>query len=183
MNILFPIKFHKYCPIVIVLFLVSLIANVPLTFSETTNLPEATQNVVQITKSSTNSYGVIDGQAAFVGPFFDTTYIITGNNVSINKSKDLAISTIRDDFIQSPTIGYIVDKNKSQNSISSNGTDSPSSLSNPFVGLDVINKTITQKLSNAFNSTAKANYSDITIKCVFDMNVSNWNCSAYGFLR
>jgi hypothetical protein len=67
--------------------------------------------------------------------------------------------------------------------MSSNGTSSPSSLSNPFVSLDVINKTITQKLSNAFNSTAKANYSDITIKCVFDMDVSNWNCNAKAFLK
>jgi hypothetical protein len=48
----------------------------------------------------------------------------------------------------------------SQNSISSNGTNSPSSLSNPFVSLDVVNKTITQKLSNVFDSSAKANYSD-----------------------
>ena len=179
----FPIILHKCYAIVIVSFLVSSVAGVQLAFSETPGLPEATQNVVKITKSSTNSYGIIDGQAVFVGPFFDTTYIITGNSASINKSKDLAISTIRDDLVQLPTIGYIVDKNESQNSISSNGTDLPSSLSNPFVGLDVINKTITQKLSNAFNSTAKANYSDITIKCVFDMNISNWNCNAYGFLR
>src|SRR3954469_11474012 len=177
MKVFFPIKFHKYYAMVIVSFLVSLVANVPLTFSESPNLPESTQNAVQITKSSTNSYGIIDGQTAFVGPFFDTTYIITGSNISINKSKDLAISTIRDDFIQSPTIGYIVDKNDSQNSISSNGTNSHPSLSNPFVSLDVINKTISQKLSNAFNSTSKANYSDITIKCVFDMNISNWKCN------
>jgi hypothetical protein len=168
---------------VIVSFLVSLVVDIPLTFSESHNIPESTQNAVQITKSSTNSYGIIDGQTAFVGPFFDTTYIITGSNISINKSKDLTISTIRDDFIQSPTIGYIVDKNDSQNSISSNGTNSHPSLSNPFVSLDVINKTISQKLSNAFNSTSKANYSDITIKCVFDMNISNWKCNAYGFLK
>ena len=179
MKVFFPFKFHNYYyAMVIVSFLVSLVVNVPLTFSESPNLPASTQNAVQITKSSTNSYGIIDGHTAFVGPFFDTTYIITGSNISINKSKDLAISIIRDDFIQSPTIGYIVDKNDSQNSISSNGTNS-----HPSVSLDVINETISQKLSNAFNSTSKANYSDVTIKCVFDMNISNWKCNAYGFLK
>ncbi len=182
MKTFFSFKLRKCYAIVFALFLMTLFVNIPLAFSESHNLTDATQNAVKITKSSTNSYGIIDGQTTFAGPFFDTTYIITGNNVSINKSKDLAISTIRDDFILSPTIGYIVDRNESQNSMSSNGTNSPS-LSNPFVSLDLINKTITQKLSNAFNSTAKANYSDITIKCVFDMDVSNWNCKAKAFLK
>ena len=73
----FPIMLNKYYAIVITSFLMPIV-NIPLAFSETPNLPEATQNAIQITKGSTNSYGIIDGQTAFVGPHFDTMYIITG---------------------------------------------------------------------------------------------------------
>jgi hypothetical protein len=73
----FPIMLNKYYAIVITSFLVPIV-NIPLSFSESPNLPEATQNAIQITKGSTNFYGIIDGQTVFVGPLFDTLYIITG---------------------------------------------------------------------------------------------------------
>jgi hypothetical protein len=73
----FQLCWNKYYAIAIT-SLIMPIVNIPLAFSESPNLPEATQNAIQITKGSTNSYGIIDGQTAFVGPHFDTTYIITG---------------------------------------------------------------------------------------------------------
>lgn len=166
----------KLCGVVIPVLLIMLIMDVPLTFSESPGSNETLENSVQISKSSTSSYGITNGQTVFMGPFFDTSYIITGNAASLNKSKDLVVSTIRDDFIQSPTIGYIASRGV-------NGANQSLALPNPFVGLDVVNKTITQKLSTAFNSVNKANYSDVTIKCVFDMDVSNWKCNAYGFVK
>ncbi len=84
------------------------IVNIPLAFSETPNLPEATQNAIQITKCSTNSYGIIDGQTAFVGPHFDTHVYNNRYNISIYKFKGFCDFYNKcDDSIQSPTMVYI----------------------------------------------------------------------------
>src|SRR5215207_3947131 len=62
-------------------------------------------NNIHIRKTSANSYNIVDGQTVLMGTF-GTTYEVTGSSNSLNKSKDLIISTIQDDYDSSPTIGY-----------------------------------------------------------------------------
>ena len=49
---------------------------------------------------------IISSGASFIGAF-DITYSITGSVSSMGASKDLIISTITEDFGNSPTIGYV----------------------------------------------------------------------------
>jgi hypothetical protein len=49
---------------------------------------QQSKNTVHITKTSTNSYDIVDDSTGLVSAF-DTVYTITGSSNSLNKSKDL----------------------------------------------------------------------------------------------
>jgi hypothetical protein len=106
------------------------------------NFEENQSSMVQITKSSLNTYTIVN-DTAFVKPFFDTTYIISGSSSSINSSQDVINSTIINDFLLSPTAGYIIQSNNNT-SINGNLSAALSSLPNPFADNDTISKSIDQ---------------------------------------
>lgn len=139
-------------------------------------------NDVLISKQSSNSYS-IDNDTAFIKPFFDTTYIISGSSSSFNNSQDLINSTIINDFISSPTIGYIVQINNNNNNNNTNLTHNQTvrlpSVPNPFVDIANVTHSISDHLSNAVSFAIKSNLTDVDIKCVFGNSIKQWTCEVY----
>lgn len=136
---------------------------------------EPGENVVQVVKDSTTSYSIVNNETEFISAF-DIAYSISGSIESLIGSHDAIISVVQDDFINSPTIGYI----KAGNISTSSSTESPSSnnlrLSNPFVDSATINRTISQKVSTAIESLHGQDQQVVDIKCDFDMNIEDWKC-------
>lgn len=138
-------------------------------------LPEQQRNStdnIHIMKTSANSYNIVDSQTVLVG-IFHTTYGVTGSSNSLNKSKDIIISTIQDDFNSSPTIGYVRAGNTSE--VSGLGAYIP----NPFADQQRINSTIAQELSHAITYADSQNFTIVAVECNFGMNVENWHCEEY----
>jgi hypothetical protein len=140
---------------------------------------EPGDNIVQIVKDPMTSYSIVNNETEFIGAF-DTTYSISGSIESLIGSHDAIISVVQDDFINSPTIGYI----KAGNISTSSSTESPSSnklrLPNPFVDSATINRTISQKVSTAIESLYDQDQPVVDIKCDFDMNIEDWKCINQG---
>jgi hypothetical protein len=140
---------------------------------------EPGDNIVQIVKDSMTSYSIVNNETEFIGAF-DTTYSISGSIESLIGSHDAIISVVQDDFINSPTIGYI----KAGNISTSSSTEPPSSnnlkLPNPFVDSATINRTISQKVSTAIESLYDQDQPVVDIKCDFDMNIEDWKCINQG---
>ena len=135
-------------------------------------------NTVQITKSSTSSYNIVDSQTGLVGAF-DTLYLITGSSDSLNSSKKIIISTIQDDFNNSPTVGYI----RLDNVTEGIGEASlPASVVNPFADQRMINSTITQHITSAIDSAHSLNNAMVAIKCDFGMIIGEWQCNHHGII-
>ena len=130
-------------------------------------------NTVHITKSSTNSYNIVDSQTGLVGAF-DTLYLITGSSDSLVSSKKMIISTVQDDFDNSPTIGYIRLDNIT------GGTNLPASIANPFADQQMINSTIAQHITSAIDSAHSLNNAMVAIKCDFGMIIKEWQCNHHG---
>jgi hypothetical protein len=137
------------------------------------------ENVVQVVKDSMTSYSIVNNETEFISAF-DTTYSISGSIESLIGSHDAIISVVQDDFINSPTIGYI----KAGNISTSSSTEPPSSnnlkLPNPFVDSATINRTISQKVSTAIESLHGQDQPVVVIKCDFDMNIEDWKCINQG---
>jgi hypothetical protein len=70
----------------------------------------------------------VDSQTGLVGAF-DTLYLITGSIDSLGNSKIIIISTIQDDFDNSPTIGYVRLDNVTEEV---GGASLSASIVNPF---------------------------------------------------
>jgi len=158
---------------VLVLLLVSM--GVPA--SNAQNSGENLQSAVQISKSSTNSYQIVN-ETAYIKPFFDTSYIISGSGNFLNNSQNIINSTIINDFLSSPTAGYIMEPNNSSNS-TTNATNVLPALPNPFVDQATISATIQKQLFAAINSTVDIDYSEVDIKCTFGNKIQDWNCDVY----
>ena len=133
-------------------------------------------NTVQIIKSSTSSYNIVDSQTGLVGAF-DTLYLITGSSDSLASSKKIIISTIQDDFDNSPTIGYIRLDNITEEI---GGTNLPASIANPFADQQMINSTIAQHITSAIDSAHSLNNAMVAIKCDFGMIIKEWQCNHHG---
>lgn len=135
-------------------------------------------NTVHITKSSTSSYNIVDSQTGLVGAF-DTLYLITGSSDSLDSSKKIIISTIQDDFNNSPTIGYIRLYNVTEEIV---GASLPASVVNPFADPRMINSTITQHITNTIDSAYSLNNAMVAIKCDFGMIIGEWQCNHHGII-
>ncbi len=135
------------------------------------------QSSVQISKSSTNSYQIVN-ETAYIKPFFDTSYIISGSSNFLNNSQNTINSTIINDFLSSPTAGYIMQQNNSSNS-TTNATNVLPALPNPFVDQETISATIQQQLSDAINSAIDIDYSEVDIECTFGNKIQDWKCDVY----
>ena len=135
------------------------------------------QSSVQISKLSTNSYQIVN-ETAYIKPFFDTSYIISGSSNFLNNSQNIINSTIINDFLSSPTAGYIMEPNNSSNS-TTNATNVLPALPNPFVDQATISATIQKQLFEAINSAVDIDYSEVDIKCTFGNKIQDWNCDVY----
>ena len=135
-------------------------------------------NTVHITKSSTSSYNIVDSQTGLVGAF-DTLYLITGSSDSLDSSKKIIISTIQDDFNNSPTIGYIRLYNVTEEIV---GASLPASVVNPFADPRMINSTVTQHITSAIDSAHSLNNAMVAIKCDFGMIIGEWQCNHHGII-
>ena len=136
----------------------------------TTTLPAAAQqSTIHITKHGSNSYA-ISGGSSTVGSF-DTTYTIAGERSAIRSAENLIISTITDEFRNSPTIGYI-----RAGGTGATGTDA--TLPNPFASHDQITERITTELrrviTEAENNTPQGQH--VEIKCDFGMTLEDMRC-------
>ena len=137
------------------------------------------KNTVHITKTSTNSYDIVDDSTGLASAF-DTVYTITGSSNSLNKSKDLIVSIIQDDYNHSSTIGYV----RAENITDKVGEPTPaSSLVNPFVDQQTINSKITNELTGAIDSAHSLNFTTVVVKCDFGMNIREWNCDNHGIFN
>lgn len=143
--------------------------------SDTNNQTQEAQprNTVQITKTSANSYNILDDLTALVGAF-DTSYTIVGSSDSLNKSKDLIVDTVIRDFEKSPTFGYIRAANKTEPDSVAN------TMANPFVDQQMINSTIMEKLTSGIEAAHSLDFASVAIKCDFDMNIKDWICEVHG---
>ena len=133
-------------------------------------------NTVHITKSSTNSYNIVDSQTGLVSAF-DTLYLITGSSDFLDSSKKMIISTIQDDFDNSPTIGYIRLDNVTEEI---GWASPPASIVNPFADQQMINSTIAQHITSAIDSAHSLNNAMVAIKCDFGMIIKEWQCNHHG---
>ncbi len=158
---------------VLVLLLVSM--GVPT--SNAQNPGENLQSSVQISKSSTNSYQIVN-ETAYIKPFFDTSYIISGSSNLLNNSQNIINSTIINDFLSSPTAGYIMQQNNSSNS-TTNATNVLPALPNPFVDQETISATIQQQLFEAISSAIDIDYFEVDIECTFGNKIQEWSCDVY----
>jgi hypothetical protein len=153
--------------------LTAAVANLPLSFAQE-QIGNNSNDNTKITKTSTNSYIIVDDGPELVGAF-DMVYAITGSSESLNKSKESIVSIIQDDLDNSPTIGYIR-ADAAGNQIQTEGVGLP----NPFVDLQTINSTVIQQLSDSINSAAALNLTIVEIKCDFGMNIRDWKCEDHG---
>ena len=137
------------------------------------------KNTVHITKTSANSYDIVDDSTGLVSAF-DPGYTITGSSNSLNHSKDLILSIIQDDYDHSSTIGYI----RAENITDKVGEPTPAaSLVNPFVDQQTINSTITNELTGTIDSAHSLNFTTVVVKCDFGMNIREWKCNNHGIFH
>ena len=143
-------------------------------------LSDQSKGTVQITKTATTSYNLVNDSTGLLGTF-DTTYTITGNSDSLFESKDLIITMVLSDFDKSPTIGYIRAADVEHIFDVSNKTDSsPPALPNPFADGQTINYTLSQEISNAIDAAQNIKFTTVAIQCNFGMNIMDWKCKDHG---
>jgi hypothetical protein len=125
---------------------------------------------IHITKDGTNSY-VLSGGSSRVGSF-DTTYIVVGERSTIRSAENLIISTITEDFRNSPTIGYV----RAGGGGGATGTEA--TLPSPFASHEQITERITTELRRAITE-AESNTPQgqhVEIKCDFGMSLEEMRC-------
>jgi hypothetical protein len=124
---------------------------------------------IHITKDGTNSY-VLSGGSSRVGSF-DTTYIVVGERSAIRSAENLIISTITEDFRNSPTIGYV-------RAGGGGATGTGTTLPSPFASHEEITERITTELRRAITE-AESNTPQgqhVEIKCDFGMSLEEMRC-------
>ena len=127
------------------------------------------QQTIHITKDGTNSY-TISGEMSSVGSF-DTSYRIAGERSAIRSAENLIISTITDDFRNSPTIGYI-------RAGGGGATGTEPTLPSPFATPEQITERITTELRSAITEaeTNTQQGQHVEIKCDFGMSLEDMRC-------
>jgi hypothetical protein len=124
---------------------------------------------IHITKDGTNSY-ILSGGSSRVGSF-DTTYRVVGERSAIRSAENLIISTITEDFRNSPTIGYV-------SAEGGGATGTGTTLPSPFASPEQITERITTELRRAITE-AESNTPQgqhVEIKCDFGMSLEEMRC-------
>lgn len=151
-----------------------------MTDNNSLTLSDQSKGIVQITKTATASYNIVNGSTGLLGTF-DTAYTITGSSDSLSKSKDMIITMVTSDFDKSPTIGYIRAADVEHIFDVSNKTySSPPALPNPFADEQTINYTLSQEISNAIDAAQNIKFTTVAIQCNFGMNIMDWKCKDHG---
>jgi uncharacterized protein YpmB len=134
---------------------------------------------IDISKDATSGLIVTDGASYVNG--FDTTYTLTGKQFDFKKGGDLVISGIADDFIKSPTSGYVKVKDTSPSSSNATG------LANPFASKEQITEKIKSVLDGAIDGifsgaglTFTIGSATYVIKCTFGDSLDDFECSQQG---
>ena len=133
---------------------------------------------LDISKDATSGLIVSDGASYVNG--FDTTYTITGKQFDFKKGGDLVISGIANDFIKSPTSGYVKVKDTSPSS-NATGTE------NPFATKEQVSEKIKSVLDGAIDGifsgaglTFTIGPATYLIKCTFGDSLDDFECSQQG---
>lgn len=143
-------------------------------------LSDQSKGIVQIAKTATSSFNIINESTGLLGTF-DNIYTITGSSDSLNKSKDLIITMITSDFDKSPTIGYVRAADiEHVFDISNKSNSLPPALPNPFADEQTINSTLTLIISEAIDSAQSIGFTIVAIQCNFGMNIMDWKCKDHG---
>ena len=142
-------------------------------------LPSSSSSSIHITKDVTLEYSIANG-TVLIGAF-DSSYSITGDAKSLRSSKNLIISTVEDDFIKSPSVGYVLVANNTSATTSSNFTAATGqkNIANPFASTDTIKQNIQNKITGSIDSLSSSN-SKVkfgNIHCDFGSSLRDWNCN------
>ena len=134
---------------------------------------------ISISKDATSGLIITDGTSYVSG--FDTSYTIEGNQFDYDKGRDLVVSTISEDFSNSPTSGYI--KFAETNSSNYNA----SAIVNPFASKEQIREKVESVLNVAIDSVFEDTDVSFTIgsmteviKCTFGETLDSFECSKVG---
>ena len=147
----------------------------------TTAIAQSNYNI-NVAKTTEGDFTVTDG-ASYVGPYFDTTYTMTGTATDFIKAKDVLVASILDDFSKSPTIGYI-----QMNSTVTQTNDNATGLANPFVSKEQVDEKVKSVLSYALDKIEHPvgimpNIGDSRqIKCVFGNILDEFWCDIPTFM-
>jgi hypothetical protein len=128
-------------------------------------------STVHITKELANSYTISSGSSE-IGTF-DTNYTITGDMDTIKKEQKLIVSTITNDFNNSPVIGYV-----KMPAASSQQQQQQTTLPNPFADNATINHKIKTVINSALSPAGDSPAAKTSIQCNFGMNIAEWNCKS-----
>ena len=150
-----------------------------LALSSSVNLVPSSSPSIHITKDTTLEYSIANG-TVLIGAF-DSSYSITGDAKSLRSSKNLIISTVEDDFIKSPSVGYVLVANNTSTTTSSNSTAATGqkNIANPFASTDTIKQNIQNKITESIDSLS-SNNSKVkfgNIHCDFGSSLHDWNCN------
>lgn len=126
---------------------------------------------VHITKELANSYTISSGSSK-IGTF-DTNYTIAWDIDTIKKEQKLIVSTITNDFNNSPVIGYV-----KMPAASSQQQQQQTTLPNPFADNASINLKIETVINSALSHAGDPTTAKTPIQCNFGMNIVEWNCKS-----
>ena len=131
---------------------------------------------LDISKDATSGLIVSDGASYVNG--FDTTYTITGKQFDFKKGGDLVISGMTNDFLKSPTSGYVKVKDTSSNA---------TGIANPFASKEQVSEKIKSVLDGAIDGifsgaglTFTIGPATYLIKCTFGDSLDDFECSQQG---
>ena len=141
--------------------------------------PQPPVSNITITTNSSSIYSIPSTSVQV--DRFSTNYTIAGTISSLTDSKDLITSTIVNDFVKNPNIGYIVNYSSGSQALSTPSQTQPG-IPNPFVSIDMINQKITNVIQNAMGTNAAYSTNSpeklVEIKCTFGMILADYNCSS-----
>lgn len=161
---------NNFQVLILVVFLITinlLISSVEISYAQNTteNKPSA-EGQVLISKTASINTIISNGSSSVGG--FSNTYTITGPTNDIKNSKDLITSSIRDDFTNGSTIGYV--KLSDSNSDSDN-----QQIANPFASNEQIGQKITELLNKVIPKVS--NDGVVSITCTFGNSLDLFACS------
>jgi hypothetical protein len=170
--------------IFIAIIVLVVVSSSMISFFSILNVNAQTENTnseysLSISKDATSGLIVTD-DASYVNGF-DTTYTLKGTQFDNDKARDLAVSGIAEDFINSPTSRYVMVNDTSPSRSNATG------LANPFASPEQINEKINSVLNSAIDDifldsglTFTIGPQTYVIKCTFGDTLDSFECSQVG---